>query len=31
MVTEIHKEEMKCFTLTIAFNVQLALQYLLII
>lgn len=31
MVTEIHAEETKCFTITMASNVQLALNYLLII
>lgn len=31
VVTEIHEEETKCFTVMIAYNVQLALKYLLII
>lgn len=31
MVTEIHAEETKCFSVTIASKVQLALEYLLII
>lgn len=31
MVTEIHAEETKCFMITMASNVQLALNYLLII